>query len=471
MISQDGGASYAHAARQRRAFFTLAIVQATLIFAITLVAVPLPNIGKEFGLDTASLILVNAAYGLAFSGLLLFGGRLADRFGGKPVFIAGLLVFGGASAAAALSPSFLALIAMRFLQGVGASMVAPAALSLLRGAFPEPAAFGRAMASWGSVSVLGATAGTVISGVMITWLSWRWMFMVPVAVSAFALLVQRAWLPASPERRGAEGLDLGGAVLATAGISLSSYGLILTGEAGWLSSGVMLPLLVGVALLLAFFMVERRADSPLLPPGFIAPRRLAGLIGVMLAAASMGTVSFLWSLYLQQVRGWTPLWTALGFLPYLLVLIASSRIAAPLTGRIGATRLLQGGLAIGAVGLALLAGLDRHSAYLTDLLPGLIVLPIGTAMMFASSAVIATSDVPPHQSGLAGGVMNTAMELGPTLGMAIFMSVAALRADAVEGYAWALGTAAGAFVVAALLVGKLARMRSAPEGRLATEKL
>ncbi|UTH76630.1 MFS transporter [Chromobacterium sp. IIBBL 290-4] len=441
-----------------------------MIFTITLIAVPLPSIGREFALDTASLILVNAAYGLAFSGLLLLGGRLSDRFGGRRVFRAGLLAFGAASAAAGLASGLEMLLAMRFLQGAGAALVAPAALSLLRGVFPEPADFGRAMASWGGVSVLGATAGTVISGVLTSWLSWRWMFGVPFAVCVAALLSLRVWLPFFDEARSGDSLDLGGAALATAGISLASYGLILSGEAGWQSPGVLSPLLAGGAFLFCFFQLERRIASPLLPPGFLAePGRLAGLIGILLAAASMGLVTFLLSLYLQQIKGWTPLWTAWGFIPYLAALIAVSQIAAPWAARFGAARLLIAGLLLGALGLAWLAGLDRQSSYAAGVLPGLLLLPAGTALMFSASAVMATRDVPPKQAGLAGGVMNTAMELGPTAGLAAFMSVAAAATDAVTGYAWAFAAAAGTFIAAAAAIALLLKASRDQARRLAAE--
>jgi MFS family permease len=450
------------------AFVLLAVVQATLIFTITLIAVPLPDIGHEFGLDTSSLILVNAAYGLSFSGLLLLGGRLADRYGGRRIFTAGLLFFGLASAAAAFSPHFMMLVTVRFMQGVGAAMVAPAALAILRNVFPDPAAFGRAMAVWGGVSVLGATIGTVISGAMTTWISWRWMFLVPVLVSCITLLLMSRLLPKDHDisLTNRPGQDVWGGILATLGISIASYGLIFSSSYGWSSPAVQLPLLLGSALLVAFSLVERRVKAPLLPPGFILEsRRLAGLIGILLAAASMGLVTFLLSLYLQQEKGWSPLETALGFLPYMTTLIATGRITAALIERFGADRIMVSGLLLGAAGLALLTGISRESSYMLGLLPGLVILPLGTSFVFASSAVITTINVPSYQAGLAGGVMNTAMELGPTVGLAFFMSIAALQSDVIRGYAWALGAASAVFIAAALLSMVLTK-RAEPEGEV-----
>lgn len=459
-----GGAVAGTRPGTRLAFTILAAVQATLIFTIALITVPLPRIAQEFDLTAADLLLVLAAYGLPFSGLLLFGGRLADRYRGRRMFVIGLLVFGGASAVAAMAPSFGVLVAMRFAQGVGGALTAPAAMAVLRSLFPEPAAFGKAMATWGGVSVLGAVMGFVVSGVATTWISWRWMFAVPVLAAAVGLLGVRGLLPAAagdPSQR--PGLDPLGAVLATFGISLGSYGLILTGDHPWASSAVLVPLLAGLGLLAAFAAVERMVRDPLLPPGFvIAPRRMAGLLGMLLAAAGSGVVNFVLALYLQQVLGWTPLLTAAAFLPFAVVLIGMGRAAAPLVGRFGPARVTAAGLLVAALGLALLTGIDRGTTYVPGLLPGLVLVAAGISLAFSGAAVLSTANVPRHRAGLAGGVMNTAMELGPTVGLAALMAVAATRADTVQGYAWAFGTAAAVYVAAAALAVLLTKRDGAP---------
>ncbi|WP_171163495.1 MFS transporter [Streptomyces sp. I05A-00742] len=451
-------------------FAVLAVVQATLIFTITLIAVPLPDIGREFGLGPSDLVLVNAAYGLPYSGLLLFGGRLADRYGGRRMFTTGLVVFALASATAAFAPAFEALVAVRFTQGVGAALTAPAALAVLRALFPAPAAFGRAMATWGGVSVLGAAVGTLTSGAVTTWVSWRWMFAVPVLVAVIALATAPRLLPAGPGTPSSArpGLDPAGAVLATLGISIGSYGLILSGDHPWASAEVLVPLAVGAALLVAFAAVERRVRGPLLPPGFtLEPRRFTGLAGILLAAAGTGLVTFVLSLYLQQQRDWSPLATAGAFVPFTVALLAVNYAAGPLVGRFGAGRVTIAGLVTGAAGLALLAGIGPETSYALGLLPGLLLLPAGTSLVFSGSAVLITADVPPHQAGLAGGVMNTAMELGPTVGLAALMSVAAARTDLIDGYAWAFGAAGAVYLIAALAAAVPMRGTplSAPGGR------
>ncbi|MFD7959376.1 MFS transporter [Streptomyces zaomyceticus] len=438
--------------RTRGAFALLGAVQMTLIFTLASLAVPLPRIGVEFGLDRSRLILLSAAYGLTFAGLLLFGGRLADRFGGRRTLTAGLLVFGTASALAPLSPGYGWLLAGRFGQGVGAALVAPAAMTVLRTLFPEPAAYGRAMATWGGLSVLGATAGNLLSGVIAGATSWRGTFAVPVAATLAALLLAPRVLPgAAPDRTSTHRrtpdrrrtLDLPGALLATAGITLASYGLVLTDAHPWGSAPVLAPLLTGLALLAAFGLVERRTTDPLLPPGFLRDgRRSLGLAAIGLTAAGTATVFVLLSLAFQQQRGWNEPLTSAAFVPFAVALLGSGRLAGPLITRYGPGRVTAAGLATAAAGLGLLAatGFDSSVPYAYGLLPGLLLLPAGGALSFAGAAVLATEGVPAHRAGLAGGVLNTAMELGPTV---LFAALLTLGGDA-------LSLAAAAALFAAL---------------------
>ncbi|MEU8763982.1 MFS transporter [Streptomyces sp. NPDC048659] len=426
------------------AFALLGTVQATLIFTLASLAVPLPRIGAELRLDRAELILLSAAYGLTFAGLLLFGGRLADRYGGRQALTAGLLVFGAASALAPLAPGYGTLLAARFAQGLGAALVAPAAMGLLRALYPAPAAYGRAMATWGGLSVLGATAGNLLSGVISAAASWRWSFAVPVAVAAAALLLGPRLLPGTGPAKGpgaARGLDLPGALLATTGISLASYGLVLTDTSPWSSAAVLVPLLGGAALLAGFALVERRAADPLLPPAFLRDRRRGlGLAGVALTASGTAGVFVLLSLGLQDGRDWSALRTSGAFVPFAAALLLAGRAAGPLIRRYGAGRATAAGLATGAAGLGLLAatGLDPAVPYAYGLLPGLLLLPAGAAVSFAGSSVLATEGVPPERGGLAGGVLNTAMELGPTV---VFAAVLTLGTDAASLAATALAFA------------------------------
>jgi MFS family permease len=418
-------AARAAAVQQRCVFVLLGSVQTTLIFTLASIAVPLPAIGREFGLQRADLILLSAAYGLTFAGLLLFGGRLADRYGGRRALTAGLVLFATALAVAPLAPGIGTLLAARFAQGAGAALIAPAAMAVLRAALPSSAAYGRAMATWGGLSVLGATAGNLLSGVISALSSWRCTFAVPLVVALAALALTPRLLPDTTPSRGRT-LDLPGALLATTGITLASYGLVVTDTRPWSSAGVLVPLLAGAALLVGFRYAERRARDPLLPPRFLLDRRrVLALAAIALSACATSMTFVVLSLHLQQVRDWSPLQASAAFVPFAVALIVSGRAAGHLIGRHGVRTVTAAGLAVGAAGLALLAltGTDAHIPYGYGLLPGLVLLPAGTAAAFAGAAVLTTEGVPQHQTGLAGGVLNTAMESGPTVLFAILLTL------------------------------------------------
>ncbi|MFE3488732.1 MULTISPECIES: MFS transporter [Streptomyces] len=439
------GTARVTATRHGRAFALLGCVQATLIYTLTAIAVPLPRLARELGLHRSDMILLSTSYGLTFAGLLLFGGRLADRYGGRRILVAGLALFALASVAVPLAPGIEALLAARSAQGAGAALVAPAAMAVLRAVHPSPAAYGRAMATWGGLSVLGATAGNLLSGVISELLSWRWAFGVPVVVAIVALVLTPRLLPDTAPDRG-RGLDLPGALLATAGIVLVSYGLVATDARPASSAGVLVPLLGGAGLLAAFRYAERHSRDPLLPPGFLSGRRRSlALAAVALSACGTAMTFVVLSLHLQQERDWSPLQTSAAFVPFAVALLASGRAAGQLIGRYGARTVMTAGLGTGAAGLVLLAvtGLSAHTSYAYGLLPGLVLLPAGTAASFAGAAVLATDGVPRQETGLAGGVLNTAMEFGPTVLFAVLLTL--------DSDPWSLAATGAALAVAALL--------------------
>ncbi|WP_339428188.1 MFS transporter [Pseudomonas sp. RA_105y_Pfl1_P41] len=442
------------AREKAKVFWILAIIQATLIFTITLIAVPLPLIGHELGLSTALLVLVQAAYGLSYSGLLLFCGRLADRYGGLCMIRWGLSIFGIASLGAIMSADATQLVAMRFAQGVGAALTAPAALVLLRSLYPRASDFGLAMARWGGVSVLGATVGTVLSGIVSTYVSWRWMFSAPIAISLIALLLSGTKM--NFEHRDSKvdrvALDLLGALMVTLGISVGSFGLIYSTELPWSNPMVIWPTLIGLGLVMYFVFYERKLDAPLFPPSFAThPKRALGLVGMMLAAAGMAIVTFLLSLFLQRQYGWSPMATSAAFIPYAIALLLMNKVAGIAIAKFSAYSVMIVGLLLSALGLTFLARISLAHNFLYALWVGIVLTPAGTSLVFSGSAVLSTLDVSPSQAGLAGGVMNTAMELGPTVGLAALMAVAATRTDLVLGYSWAFGATALSYGLLALL--------------------
>ncbi|MDH6711251.1 putative MFS family arabinose efflux permease [Kitasatospora sp. MAA19] len=458
------------ATADRPGFALLGGVQATLIFTIMVLSVPLPLVAREFGLGPSGVLLLSAAYGLSFSALLLLGGRLTDRHGGRRMLRVGLVLLAAASIACALAPGYPVLLASRFAQGVGAALAAPAAVAVVRALYPEPARYRRAMATWGGLSVLGATAGNLLSGAVAAWVSWRWLFAAPVLVALIGLARSGSLPPAEPAGHRRPGLDLPGAALATAGVCAASYGLVASTEHGWRGPEVVAPLAAGLFLLLAFAAAERRTADPLLPPGFLADRhRATALAAVMATAAGTALTSLLLALYLQQVRGWGVLATSAAFLPYAGALLAAGRLAGPLAARYGPVAVTAGGLAVAGAGLGLLARLAPGSGYVGGLLPGLLLLPAGAAAAFAGAAVLATGGVPPERTGLAAGVLNTAMELGPTTGVAALMALAATRPTVVGGYAAAFAAAAVGLALTALAVATLARRSNGPVEAGSTE--
>jgi MFS family permease len=344
---------------------------------------------------------------------------------------------------------------MRFTQGAAGAIIAAAAIATLRSLLPTAAGFGRAMATWGGVSVLGAISGFVASGVVTTWVSWRWMFAVPLAIAAFGLVALPRLLPDGADDHRPR-LDPVGAALATLGISIASYGLTASNEHTWGSTTVWLPAAIGVALLLCFLVVKRRVQDPLLPLSFLTrPCRAVGLVGMMSAAAGSLLLEYVLSLYLQATRGWTGLAVASGFVPFAVALLASNPLGARLVGRFGAARTMAGGLLLSGAGMVLLSAIGPNTDYVSGILPGSVLLAIGLSLVFSGAAVLSTANVPQNQAGLAGGVMNTAMELGPTVGFALLMTVASTQTEPVRGYAWAFGAAALVYLATALVVTAL----------------
>ncbi|WP_239646986.1 MFS transporter [Nocardiopsis salina] len=459
-------------------FTVLGIVQITLIAAMTVIAVALPAIQRDLGLSASSLALVTNAYAVSFCGLLMLGGRLGDLFGLRPALAIGMCIFGVASLANAAATTFAVMLAARFSQGVGAALAAPAAMALVGVVFQEPTRRTKAIAIWGGFPVVGATLGILVSGFVANWISWRWAFVVPAVVVAVVLGVMRHVVPPGPAPIRTK-LDIPGAVLVTLGLFATCYGLVGAGERGWLSAATFVPLGCGIALLASFILVEARARSPLVPLSFFGSRRrLVGLLGVMLASSGTFTTTFFLPLYFQQVQDHSPVATSLAFLPYGVAMFATGLFAGRLAVRLGPRTMLATGFAVGAAGLWLIGHLHADSPYAGLLLAGLVVFPVGAALIFSAATAAAMENVEEGERGLAGGVLNTSMEGGPTIGLAVLVSVAgaqtawlasrgvALPSATAEGYGFAFSSAAVVYVVAALLAFLALKRRRSAEANL-----
>ncbi|MGW0659502.1 MFS transporter [Streptodolium elevatio] len=454
-------ASAGTAAGVGAAFVLLAAVQAVLNTSVTLTSAVAPDIARDLSLGSSALVWTTAAYTLVFSGLLLLGGRLADRHGRRPVFVAGVALFAVASVAGALAPTGALLIAARLVQGVGAALAAPASMALVGHLFPQGRSRARALAAWGGISGVGAALGMPLGGVTATWASWRWAFVVMGVVAAAVALLAPRRVPPGPAPRTAR-VDVLGAALATGGIALLSYGFVAVGGHGWTSAWFLVPAVGGVALLAAFGFAENTVPEPLMPPSFFASRRrVVALVTGMFAPIAGSTTAFLMSLYFQQVLGWSSLRSAMGFVPYALALVAVSAASVPLVGRLGARRSATLGMLLMASAFLLFARITPESAYVGAPLAGMVVLPLGIGLTAAGAVTAATGDVPERQAALAGGAFNTFMLFGPTVGMALFASLADARSGsakgmtpaeaATDGYTFAFHVAAAAFAALAVL--------------------
>lgn len=425
----------------------LAVAQFMVVLDITVVNVALPSIGADLDLGGDDLQWVVTIYVLLTGGLLLLGGRLADAISRRGVFLTGLTLFTAASLASGLAESGTTLIAARAAQGVGAALLTPAALSIVT-SYYTGRQLTTALATWSAIGSAGAAVGVVVGGMLTTWLSWEWIFLVNVPVGLVALAAALKVLPVVPTTRRA--LDLPGAVLFVAGMVVLVYGIDGAAEHGWASGRTLGLLLLSAALLALFARVEASSAQPLVPPATWRIRPLIGGAAVVLGVTAIlvGTF-FLHSLYMQQVVGASALETGLGFLPLAFAIGLTAHLAPRAMARVGSRLLIVGGMALVAAGALVLAAAPERASYATDLLPGLVVIGLGVGFVFPGASVTAFSMIDPHQTGLASGLISTAHELGAALGVAILAAVAAI-ATATAPAALAAGYEDGFIAAAAI---------------------
>ncbi|GCD90432.1 DHA2 family efflux MFS transporter permease subunit [Nocardioides sp. LS1] len=455
------------------ALYVLCLGDLMIVLDSSIVNVALPSIQTDLGFSPSALAWVVNAYLLTFGGFLLLSGRLGDLFGNKRVFTLGVVSFTVASIACGLAPSSGLLVAGRAIQGLGGAAVSAVALSLIMGLFSDPGERAKAMGFFGFVMSGGGAVGVLLGGVLTGLFSWHWIFLVNVPVGIAVWFAAQRVLPGDDVAEGQGRLDVAGAVLVTAALMLSVYGIVGGNEAGW-TSGRTLGLLGASAVLLAAFVAwEARAASPLVPLRLFALRNvsISQVVGVLWAAA-MFAWFFLAALYLQRVLGYDALEVGLAFLPTSVVMaFCSLKVSDRAVMRFGIRRPLTVGLGLAAASLALFSRAPVDGSYVVDVLPSMILLGIGAGIAFNPVLLAAMGDVEPHESGLASGVVNTSFMMGGALGLAILVSLSDHRtgslladgADPVDalngGYHWAFAAGAVFALLAAAIGGGLLRPR------------
>ncbi|MBE2320704.1 MFS transporter [Solirubrobacter sp. CPCC 204708] len=436
----------------------LAVAQFMVVLDITVVNVALPSIGHDLGLGGDDLQWVVTIYVLLTGGLLLLGGRIADAVSRRGVFLAGLTVFTAASLASGLAESGTTLIAARAAQGIGAALLTPAALSIVT-SYYTGRQLTTALAAWSAIGSAGAAVGVVLGGLLTTWLSWEWIFLVNVPVGLVALVAATRVLPVVPTTRRA--LDVPGALLVVAGMITLVFAIDGAAEHGWGSTRTLGLLALAIVLLAAFALVEAKTVQPLVPPATWRTRPLVAGAAVILGVTAIlvGTF-FLNSLYMQEVIGASALETGLGFLPLAFAIGVTAHVAPRIMARIGSRLLIVAGMSLVAAGALVLAIAPDRATYFPELLPGLVVIGLGVGFVFPAASVTAFSLVAPHQLGLASGLISTAHELGAALGVAVLAAVAAI-ATATGPVALAAGYEDGFIAAAAIALGFAAVAASA----------
>jgi EmrB/QacA subfamily drug resistance transporter len=423
---------------QRRPWSLLVVLcaaQFMVVLDMTVANVALPSIAADLDFAPGDLQWVITAYLSFTGGFLLLGGRIADLLGHRRVFLTGLTIFTAASLASGLAPSPAALIAARAAQGFGAALLTPGALSIITRTYTG-AQRTAALSTWGALASAGAAAGLVLGGMLTTWLSWEWVFLINVPVGVAAGLLSLHLVPSSPpvRTRGRQ-LDVPGAASVVAGLVVLVYALDGTAEQGWGSVRTLVLLALAGGLLATFATIERSVARPLVPPPMWRVRSLVAGAAVMLGATGImvGTF-FLNSLYLQEVLGWSALESGFAFVPLVLAIALAAHLAPRLLAHAGSRAVAVTGLASLAAGALLLALAPDRASYASDLLPGFLVLGLGLGLAFPTASVTAMSDVRAERAGLASGLMSTAHELGAALGVAVLSAVAASVPDPATGY-------------------------------------
>jgi EmrB/QacA subfamily drug resistance transporter len=459
-----------------------------LVLDITIVNVALPKIETSLGFTQSGLAWVVSAYVLMAGGFLLLGGRLGDIFGRRRMLLAGVVVFAAASAlcGAAVNPGML--VTGRFAQGLGEALAAPAALGLIALLFTDPKERTKALGIWGGLTGIGGILGYIISGLLTTFGSWRWIFYINLPMALLVLLVvPRLVAESRMVREQGHRVDFTGALTMTAGLVGVVYGLLQAASHSWGSMRVLLPLLAGIGLLSATVVVELRTRDPLIPLSFFANRtRTIGNLAAVIFMAAFVPYSFMLTLFEQQVLLWSPLRTGLSYVPLGLAIGMGIGMGTGLTQKVGVRAIGAVGLVMSGVGMYLTSMITPDSSYLGGILPGLLVLGFFAGATMPAMANAALHGVTGQDSGLASGVQTTMQQIGSTIGIATLVALATrLTGDKLtqgtaaaqamtDGFVLSFRVGAVLLVIGGLLVGLLLERGVAAEpavgaGQLVTE--
>ncbi|MCF8526881.1 MAG: MFS transporter [Candidatus Nanopelagicales bacterium] len=408
-----------------RALIVIAIAQLMVVLDASIVNIALPSIQTDLGMTDANRQWVLTAYTLAFGGLLLLGGRIADFQGRKRMFIVGLIGFAAASFLGGISTTEGMLFAARALQGVFAALLAPAALSLISVTFTESKERARAFGVFGAISGGGAAIGLIAGGILTEYLSWHWTLLVNVPIAILAVFLAIPFVKES-RAHGDTKYDIPGAITATLGLVSLVYGITRAESDGWNGSQTLAFMGFGVLLLLVFMVIESRSSHPLLPIRILANRNRGG---AYLASFFVGVGLFAMFLFLtyffQGVMGYTPLTSGLLFLPFSVGIVISAGIASQLLPRFGPRYITTTGFLLAVVGMLLLTRMTPESSYVTDILPALILMSLGMGLIFVPLSAVSLYAVGDHDAGVASAVLNTSQQIGGSIGVAFLNTIAA----------------------------------------------
>jgi EmrB/QacA subfamily drug resistance transporter len=410
-----------------RKWLTLAIVGAAFfmtILDVAIVNVAIPSIEKDLNVTETTIQWVLIAYSITFGGFLLLGGRMADLLGRRLIFLVGLTLFTAASLVCGLSGSIGVLIGARAVQGIGAAIISPAALSIVSTTFREGAERNKALGIWGALGGSGAAAGVLIGGILVKYLGWQWIFYVNVPVGVLVFALTLPFVPESKAELGHHRFDAWGAITVTSGLALLVYAISKAPDVGWGSARTILLLIASVAILAVFVAIEQRSRAPLVPFRIFRIRSVLGanVVGFLLGAVIFANFLVL-TLYVQQVLGWSPLKTGITFLATAGTTVIWAGVAQALTTRYGPRPVITIGLLILAASMLWYTQLPVDGHFWPDLLPPYLIFALGLAFGFVPVTIAALSSVTPQDAGLASGLINTSQQIGGAIGVAIASTV------------------------------------------------